>query len=84
MKPQPWSTAALAEDTVRRFIKMTLALAGLVAFAVLDFGLGFGDHFHGTPKQVAFALVMCCAVPAVALYFPLQWWAIRALRRSQR
>ena len=72
---------ATAVKLVRVLLKTVLALLGVAAFLVLEFGTRVADSFGGTPKQVAFALVMLCFIPALVIYFPLSWWATAWIRR---
>jgi hypothetical protein len=78
---------ATAVRAVRVFLKAVLGLLGVVAFLVLEFGTDVADSFGGTPRQVAFALVMLCFLPGLVLYFPLSWaataWVKRRLLRRR-
>jgi hypothetical protein len=72
---------ATAVRLVRVLLKAVLSLLGVVAFLVLEFGTHAAFAFGGTPKQVAFALVMLCFLPGLVLYFPLSWAATAWLKR---
>ena len=76
MTPFPADVAAAAR-AARAFVKYALVLVGVVAFLILDFGTQVPSHFGGSPKQVAFILIMICALPLMVAYFPLSWIAAR-------
>jgi hypothetical protein len=64
------ATAVAAGNAI---LKVVLILLAVVAFFVLDFGTRVPAAIGGHGKQVAFAIIMMCAIPAMVLYFPLSW-----------
>ncbi len=84
LPPPTDAQIATAVKLVRLLLKTVLALLGVAAFLVLEFGTRVADSFSGDPQQVAFALVMLCFIPLLVIYFPLSWWATAWVKRRLR